>query len=73
MYARKNFPTKKALREAVESGEKVEIYSLGIVSLGMVPAKKNGTAYLEGPHYPAPHTWHAKVEMKDGFILRVAK
>ena len=66
-YCCVNFKTKKALREAVAQGAKIGIFEPG---LGTAPS--DGPAYLEGPHYPAPHTWYAKVEMKDGFIVKVS-
>lgn len=67
MYATKNFKTKKALREAVANGEEVTIFAPG---LGTPPV--NGRASLEGPHYPAPHTWYAEVEMADGKVVKVS-
>lgn len=66
MYTEINFKTKKQLKEAVASGQKVRIFAPGI---GTPP--DNGRAYLEGPHYPAPHTWYAEVEMKDGIVVSV--
>lgn len=66
MYADTNFKTKKAFREAVAAGKKVMLYAPGIGS-----PKQNGTEYVEGPHYPAPHSWYAQVEMKDGFVTKV--
>lgn len=56
-YTDTNFPTKKALKEAVASGQEVVVYQPG----GMFPldATEGGTVYLEGPHYPKPHTWYA--------------
>ena len=48
------------------SGAKVGLYAPGI---GM--PKQNGTEYVEGPHYPQPHTWYAEVEMKDGIVVKV--
>lgn len=66
MYTTKDFPTKKALKEAVARGDKVTIYAPG---LG-VP-KHDGREFLEGPHYPKPHTWYAEVEMKDGLVVKV--
>lgn len=68
MYTAKNFKTKKALREAVESGERVEIFAPGLGT-----PKSNGVEFLEGPHYPEPHRWYAQVMMKDGVIERVVK
>jgi len=72
MYANKNFKTKKALKEAVANGEEVTIFQPG----GMFnPPEANpyytGTAYLEGPHYPASHSWYAQVELKDGLVTKV--
>jgi hypothetical protein len=65
-YAAKNFKTKKALKEAVAAGEKIEIFNPG---LGTAPT--NGRAFLEGPHYPKPHTWYAEVTVADGVITKV--
>lgn len=65
-YSTRNFKTKKELKEAVARGEKITIYSPGPWQ-----PKKDGTEFLEGPHYPAPHTWYAQVEMKDGIITKV--
>lgn len=66
-YATKNFPSKKALKAAVAAGEKVTIFNPG---LGVAP--ENGTAFLEGPHYPKPHTWYAKVVVTNGVVTKVA-
>jgi hypothetical protein len=64
-YTEENFKTKKALREAVKDGE-VRLQPEAIGGL-----KQNGTAYVEGPHYPAPHTWYATVELRDGVVVKV--
>lgn len=32
---------------------------------------KNGEAFLEGPHYPQPHKWYAKVAVVEGVVVRV--
>jgi hypothetical protein len=61
-----NFKSKKALKEAVASGKKIGIYNPGIGD-----APKDGSATLEGPHYPEPHKWYANVTMKDGVIVSV--
>lgn len=65
MYTVENFKTKKALKEAVASGKRVETYQPG----GMFEAKHNGKVALEGPHYPAAHPWYAQAEIKDGIIV----
>jgi len=65
-YTLRNFKTKKALKEAVANGEQVTIFHPGLGEPTV-----NGTAFLEGPHYPAPHTWYAQATMKDGIIVKV--
>ena len=65
MYCERNFKTKKALKEAVAGGQKIGIYAPGLGT-----PKENGTEFVEGPHYPAPHSWYATVEMKDGYIIK---
>jgi hypothetical protein len=66
MYVDPNFPTKKAFKEAVAAGQEVTVYAPGLGE-----PKVNGTEYVEGPHYPKPHTWYAQVEMKDGQVVKV--
>jgi hypothetical protein len=66
MYTTTNFKTKKALREAVAAGKPVTVYQPG---LGDVPS--NGTVYLEGPHYPAAHTWYATATLQNGVVIKV--
>ena len=66
MYTVENFKSKKALKEAVAAGKKVEVYAPG---LGTPPV--NGTCAVEGPWFPKPHTWYATVTLKDGIIVKV--
>lgn len=66
MYTSRNFKTKKALKEALASGEQIGIFQPW---LGTAP--ENGKVYLEGPHYPAPHTWYASAVVKDGYLIKV--
>jgi len=79
-YAVHNFKTKKAFKEAVakqneqlklhqpEHAFKVRAYQPG---LGPDLSNYTGSVYLEGPHWPAAHTWYAACEMKDGVIIKV--
>ena len=67
MYSEINFKTKKAFREAVESGVKVRLYAPGLGN-----PVQDGTEFVEGPHYPQPHRWYAKVEMKNGLVIKVS-
>lgn len=66
-YTDKNFKTKKALKEAIAAGEEITVYQPG----GMFPAPRDGKVTLEGPHYPAPHTWYAQGVLKDGLLVSV--
>lgn len=66
MYVHPNFKTKKALREAVAAGQRVEVFSPG-----PFPANQNGRESVEGPHYPEPHRWYASVEVTDGIVTKV--
>lgn len=65
-YVNPNFKTKKALKEAVKNGETVTVFNPG---LGQAP--RNGTAYIEGPHYPQPHSWYAEVTVEEGRVVKV--
>ena len=66
MYTEKNFKTKKALKEAVAAGEKIYLFAPG-----MGTPKRDGTEFVEGPHFPEPHRWYAQVTMKDGVVVAV--
>ena len=66
MYASTNFKSKKAFKEAVKAGEQVTLFAPGFGT-----PNQNGTETVCGPHYPKPHTWYAKVTMKDGVVIKV--
>lgn len=66
MYVSPNFKNKKALKDALKAGQPVSVFAPGV---GTVP--DNGTVFLEGPHYPAPHTWYAQGKMQDGRLVSV--
>jgi len=67
MYANTNFKTKKALKEAVASGQKIGTHQAG----GLFAPVIDGSVCLEGPHYPQPHRWYATAVLKDGIIQSV--
>jgi len=67
MYTDIDYKTKKALKEAFKNGKQITVYQPG----GFFPSQKDGTTTIEGPHYPKPHTWYARVELKDGVITRI--
>ena len=65
-YVDPNYKTKKDLKDAVKAGKLVEVYSPG-----PFPAESNGIASVEGPHYPEPHRWYARVEVRSGYVVKV--
>ena len=67
-YTEIDYPTKKAVKEAISSGTRIRCYNPGLG--GSTPT--NGTIYLEGPHYPKPHKWYGKGIMKDGFLVKIS-
>jgi hypothetical protein len=70
MYTHTNFKTKKAMFEAVNAGESVTVYQPGPFG---DDRPINGTVTLEGPHYPQPHRWYARVQVVDSVITEVLK
>jgi hypothetical protein len=64
MYTTHNYKTKKALKEAVAAGELVHVFQPG-----PFPGKTDGSISLEGPHYPAPHTWYASATIRESVIV----
>lgn len=72
MYTTYNFKTKKALKEAVAKGMTVRIFQPGgIFTPPEAASDYTGTAYVEGSHYPKPHTWYAQVELINGVVVKV--
>jgi hypothetical protein len=69
-YTRTNFQTKKALKDAVASGQPVDVFQSTPAGPAPVP---DGISYLEGPHFPQPHSWYAQVEVKSGKIVKVKR
>lgn len=69
MYVSPNFKTKSALKAALANGQAVDVFQPNALRENMVPA--NGRVSLEGPHYPAPHTWYATGKMVDGRLISV--
>ena len=88
MYLTKNYKTKKEIKEDVANRNRLlqapqlgpddEMWLDNLTrwltpfqpGLGSVPT--NGTASIEGPHYPQPHKWYASVVIKDGVVVKVS-
>ena len=66
MYVSPDFPSVRSLRLAIDRGDPVDVYSPGP---GRPPLE--GTWSVEGPHYPAAHTWYARVWVQDGRVVEV--
>jgi len=69
MYTEIDFQTKKALKEAVARGDKVMAYQPG----GVFPGTSTGTDTIEGPHYPKPHKWYARVRLENYQVVKVLR
>lgn len=70
MYVTPNYKTKKAVKEAINKGDKIRVFQPN--NIFNVETPRNGTVYLEGPHYPEPHKWYGKGIMKDGYLSKIA-
>jgi len=70
MYASINFSSKKAFREAVEKGRQITVRQPNGGLTG-APEPVEGTVSVEGPWYPTPHRWYAKVTLKAGVVAKV--
>ena len=67
MYTDINYKTKTELRKAIKSGVEVSTFQPG----GVFQATRTGVVTIEGPQYPAPHRWYARVEILDGIITKL--
>ena len=67
-YTLENYKTKKQLKLALTNGLTVRCYNPG---LGPDLSNFTGKVCLEGPHYPAAHTWYAEAELIDGVVVKV--
>jgi hypothetical protein len=66
MYSIRNFKSKKALKEAVKLAP-VACFQPGPFG----PNVADGEHTLEGPHYPEPHKFYARVRVVEGMIVKV--
>lgn len=71
MYATENFKSKKALKDAVAAYNRGEGNPVTLFAPGLGTPATNGTETVEGPHYPKPHTWYARVTVKNGHVVKV--
>ncbi len=67
MYVEPNFKTKKAFKSAIKAGEVVTIFQPGPFGGGVLDCE----CTVEGPHYPEPHKWYARVKVEAGLVVKV--
>ena len=66
-YTGENFKSKAALKRALKGGKRVTVFQPGPFG----PHVADGNVALEGPHYPAAHTWYGSAMVKDGAVVSV--
>lgn len=67
-YATGNPQTKKKLKEAIAAGREIFAYING----GMFPSPRSCDTTIEGPQFPKPHRWYARVTVdENGRIVKV--
>ena len=64
-YTDTNYKSKALLKAAFAAGKRIGTHQPG----GFFPSATEGTIALEGPHYPAPHSWYAEATIHEGFIV----
>jgi len=65
MYVDPDYKTKKEFKAAVTGGAKLRVYNPAGYPVS------DGWGVVEGPHYPKPHRWWAKVFVEDGVVVEV--
>jgi hypothetical protein len=71
MYATINFKNKKSLKEAIAKGMTVGIFQFNdMFSNPKANPDYSGIATIEGPYYPAPHSWYSTVTLDKGKIIK---
>jgi hypothetical protein len=72
MYTTINYPTKKALKDALAAGARVGVWQPNdMFGAGDKVQQGAHSVYLEGPHYPKPHKWYATATAVDGIVTSV--
>ena len=68
MYVEGNPRTKKQLRDWIAAGKRLTAFQPGPYA---DKAPKFGEVSVEGPHFPEPHRWYARVVLDNGIITEV--
>lgn len=64
-YTERNFRKRKELTDYFLTGRPVYVYQPGPFG----PGVRDGQVALEGPHYPAPHSWYATGTVSNGELV----
>jgi hypothetical protein len=64
-YVYQNYKSKKEFIAAVKAGVKHSTYNPS----GLFEPTQNGSDVIEGPHYPQPHRWYARVKVENGIVV----
>lgn len=67
MYVNPNIKTKKELKQALKDGTPISVFQPGPFG-GFI---RDGEHSVEGPHYPEPHRWYARVKVQSGMVTEV--
>ena len=68
-YVNPNFPTKKKLADALVRGTvRIQVWNPNMPKPNL--GSEQGPFSVEGPWNQAP-AWHARVEVIDGFVVRI--
>ncbi len=64
---------RKAAWIAKEKGTVIQSVPLPVTLFapGLGKPVMNGQETVEGPHYPRPHTWYARVTVEQGIVIKV--
>jgi len=76
MYTSINFKTKKAFKEAVAAGKRIEVFQPNDMfnkteQVRAQSFKAPVHVVIEGPHFPEPHRWYAKAIIENGIVTKV--
>jgi hypothetical protein len=70
MYVQPNLRTKKALRQALADEVEVTVFQPGpFADQSGHPLDREVS--VEGPHYPEPHRWYARVLVHGNVVVKV--
>ena len=67
-YLSDNPKTKKAAKELLKENGSLDYFQPGPF---YADAPQEGSVALEGPHYPAAHTWYASATVENGRVVKI--